>query len=240
VKKTLTHADIVKGRRYKVIGTPEHLKGTRYQWLNMTGEALWVNVAHNMVCVQFGGCKERGIPPQCLEEAEDKAMIIDCANLPPTYPGEGIRLLYEQMGREQAAEEAKRNAKVSQTGMVTQETAKLGQIYRITKVPPYWVKISSTRQYPSIGMIGRLMKVSDGFGTLRLSDGTQRFVPFDCMEMVTIRIPPLADTVVNLSDEALIAKMVLKPLSTLKIIKGLAKMNKDRRLVAFLDKGIIF
>lgn len=235
MNRLLTHADIIKGHRYKVIGTPKHLIGVmKYPWLNMTGVALWVDVGHNMVCIQFGGCKERGIPPECLEYAGEQAMIIDCANVPAADPGEGMRIMYEQLAREKAAEEAREKS------MVSGQPAKINQLYRIVKTPPYWERISAKQAYPSLGHIGRLIKIRGSFGTLRLSDGVQRFVPFNCMELVTVRIPPLAETPMDLSDEALIEKMKLKPRSTLKIIKGLAHMNKDYRLRAFLDKGVIF
>lgn len=199
----------------------------------MTGVALWVDVSHNMACIQFGGCKERGIPPYCLEEAEDQKTNDNSLNV-GANPGDGIRLWYENQAKEKAAEEAEKQS------MVTEQTAKLGRLYRIVKVPQYWQKISGKKQYPSLGGIGRLMNIHDHFGVLRLSDGMQRFVPFDCMEPVTIRIPPLQDAVINISDDELIKKMVEKPLSTLKIIRGLAHMNKDYRLRQFLDRGVHF
>ena len=233
VKKTLTHANIIKGQRYKVIGTPEHLKGMgRYHWLNMIGVAQWVDVAHDLACINFGDCKQRAIPPHCLEKVEDQTMITDCDKAPTVDSGEGLRLWYQNLAKQKAEEEQK--------DMVTQETAKLGQLYRIVKVPPFWSKIGNDKQYPALGAIGKLINIRKEFGTLKLSNGTQRFAPFDCMEIVIIRVPPVAGEVINLSDEELIVKMVQKPLSTLKIIKGLAKMNKDRRLRAFLDKGVIF
>lgn len=236
--KTLTHADIVKGQWYKVVRVPNHLKGRNYPWLNMTGVAVWVNSSHNAACIRFGSCKERVIPPYCLEEAENKATIIDCSKL-PMADVDGIRLFYKNLGREsvgKVVEAEQKKLKEGQKSMVVQDVAKMftqiGQLYRITKVPPYWIKISATKQYPSLGAVGRLIKIGDCHGTLLLSDKTQRFVPYDCMEHVTFRIPPIAD-------KELIAKIISKPLSTLKIIKGLAKMNKDYRLRAFLDKGVI-
>lgn len=258
MKKTLTHADIKKGHWYKVIDTPKHLIGCgRYPWLNMEGVAIWIDVGHNMVCVRFGECKERGIPPYCLEPLVKEPIVIECGNEPlGLQPGDGVRLYYERLGREKALEQEKLEREMNERlgkekaaeqeklerekNIVTEHTAKLGQLYRITKVPDYWQKISAKQQYPSLGQIGRLMNINRHFGTLKLVDGVQRFVSFDCMELVTIRVPPLAETVVNLSDEELIKKMVLKPRSTLKIIKGLAHMNKDYRLRAFLNRGIIY
>ena len=236
MKKPLEHSDIVKGRRYKVIATPKHCIGIgNYPWLNMEGVALWSDAGHKLVGLEFKA-GIRGVPPDCLEEVEGQQMIIDCTKLPPAEPGDGLRLLYENFAREKAAEEEKKK------NMVTPEIVKMHQPYRIVKTPPFWQKVSDskTQKYPALGDIGKLINVRNNFGTLRMSNGTQRFVPFDCMELVTIRVPELRETPMDLSDEALIEKMKLKPKSTLKIIKGLAKMNKDYRLRAFLDRGVIF
>lgn len=178
----------------------------------MTGVAKWINVSHNMVCLVFGECKERGIPPHCLEATEEQRMLTD-------------------FGKQTVGEK--------KVGTITEHIAKLDELYRITKVPPFWERVSDTKKYLWLGSIGKLIKIRGSFGTLKLSDGTQRFVPFDCMDLITVFIPPINADISPINDEELMKKMVLKPRSTLKIIKGLVKMNRDFRLRAFLDKGIL-
>lgn len=236
MKRPLTHCDFTEGKRYKVIKRPEHLKGVQYIWLNMVGVCKWSN-AHNGVLMAFGECKERLIPHNCLEAVEE--IPTQMSERPPfdeKSTNDALILFYTNLGNEQKAKESKVSLDAS--------TAKVGNLYRIIKVPPFWNQSTHTGEYPSLQQIGRLVKVHRNAAVLIMSHNCQRFVPFDCMEEVEIRIPPapvpnVKPPVIDLTDDKLIDAIIANPRGALRIVKGLAKMNKDIRLITFVQRGIL-
>jgi len=232
VKKPLTHCDIAEGKKYEVIKRPEHLNGVHYPWLNMVGVCKWSN-AYNGVLMSFGGCKERLIPHDCLEAVEETPTIQTDEQSPimDEYGTDALILFYKN----QAEKEKKEN------NSVIPENVKLDGLYRIVRIPPWWTENAVSVPYPSLGQIGRLIKTTTNHVTLKMGDGKQRFVPFTCLEAVNVIIPPSPSLpVMDLSDDKLIDAIIANPVGCLKIVRGLAKMNKDPRAVAFVQRGMLF
>ena len=233
MKKPLRHCDIAEGKRYKVVRKPIHLKDVQYPYLNVIGIAKWSSpVGGVLMC--FGHCKERIVPVECLEEVNDETPEMNNQSDKAIDPNHGLLTFYGNLGLN--SRETKSIVSENKESVVL-ENIKLNELYRIVKTPSFWSRIIDAREYPFLGQIGRLVKIHKRAGTLKLGDGTQRFVPFSCMEAVKILIPPAP--VIDLSDDKLIDVILANPVGCLKIIKGLAKMNKEPRLIAFVQRGIL-
>jgi hypothetical protein len=234
VKRPLRHCDIIAGNRYKVIKRPEHLRGVQYPWINLIGVCKWVNSGSALI--SFGECKERLIPVDCLEDVEGNTQMDNQSNDMWKDAGNGLLTFYGNLGLKKENEN-----KVK--GSINADNVKLDELYRIIKVPDFWKDADENGDYPSLNQIGRLIRLHQSkgayhAGTLKLGDGTQRFVPFECMEAVKIHVLP--PPVIDLADDKLIDVIILNPRGALKIVKGLAKMNKDPRAVAFVQRGMLF
>ena len=234
MKRPLRHCDIIAGHRYKVIRRPEHLKGVQYPWINMVGVCKWVNI-HNGAFLCFGECKERLVPVDCLEAVDMPIQISNQSSDKQKDAGQGLLTYYGNLGLKKEKED-------KMEGSVSAENVKIDGLYRIIRIPDFWKSAAENGEYPSLNQIGRLIQLHQSggtysAGTLKLGDGTHRFVPFTCMEAVKILVPPAP--VMDLADDKLLDSIMLNPRGALKIIKGLAKMNKDPRAVAFVQRGVL-
>jgi hypothetical protein len=237
VKKSLTCSDIAEGKRYKVIKKPDHLRGIDYPWLNMVGVCKWI--VGNDVCMVFGECKERAVPPSCLELEESPIQMNEKPSLDDHSTNDNLILFYANQANEQAKEREREIEQAKERereyANSTPKNIKLDNLYRIARIPPFW--ITTGVAYPSLGQIGRCIKIGPKSVTLKMNGGGQRFVPFTCLEAINVIIPPAP--VINLSDDKLIDSILANPLGCLRIVKGLTKMNKDPRLIAFVQRGIL-
>jgi hypothetical protein len=184
--------------------------------------------------MSFGGCKERLIPHECLEAVEPK---MDDQSDKFKDDGDGLLTYYKNLGLEKKKEDEVNSCTIEA------KEIKIGDLYRIIKVPDFWKDAAENGDYPALNKIGKLIRLhqSGGIynaGTLRLGDGTQRFAPFDCIEEVKTYILP--EPIMDLADDKLLDIILRNPRGALKIVKGLAKMNKDPRAIAFVQKGMLF
>lgn len=116
---------------------------------------------------------------------------------------------------------------------LTADKAKIGSLYKVIQVPKFWEKITAGN-YPVLDKVGKLVDIK-GDGGLLLFGMTeeQHFIPFSCLENYC------ANPTSEVPDNLLIDRMLENPEGVLKIVKGLAKMNKDTRLRAFVERGTL-
>jgi len=109
-------------------------------------------------------------------------------------------------------------------------TVKVGQPYRITGIPSFW----KSGTFPPVGTVGKLLAARASGCVLCFNDEhtNQRFLTYDCIEAVNQNEP-------TIDDDVLVVQIMNNPWGALKIVKGLAKMNRDMKLVAFVERGWI-
>ena len=240
MKKLLTRFDVAKGNRYKVVRRPEHLKGVAYPWINMIGVCKWVS--GNEANMSFGECKERLVPVSCLELVEEiPTQMSEKPSLDEPSANDALVLFYANKADEDAKEKEKLIEQARQREKeyedLTPKSIKLDNLYRIARVPHWWTENSASMPYPSLGAIGRCTKINPKSVLLKMGNGQQRYVPFSSLEQVNIIVPP--PPVMDLADDKLIDIILANPRGCLKILKGLAKMNKDPRAVTFVQRGML-
>lgn len=116
---------------------------------------------------------------------------------------------------------------------LTAAEVKVGSLYKVIQIPKFWEKVAAGN-YPVLDKVGKLVDIK-GEGGLLLFGITeeQHFVPFSCLEKYCSNPTP------EVPDDLLIDRMLENPEGVLKIVKGLAKMNKDMRLRAFVERGTL-
>lgn len=118
---------------------------------------------------------------------------------------------------------------------LTEKDAKIGHIYFVWKEPSYYERAGY--KCPVVGKFGELVSIRNGNCILLFgSEKTQHLVPLDCLQDM---VKPAEKKKEEIPDGVLIKNMIKNPAGVLKIIKGLAKMNKDCALLAFLERGTI-
>jgi hypothetical protein len=200
----------------------------------MIGVCKWVN--RGDVLMSFSDCKERIIPVDCLESVEGNTIVENKQTDSFVDANKGLLTFYGNSPLQENKEDEMNNRTTEVAGV------KMGSLYRIVKIPDFWKEGADNGEYPDLGAVGRLISIHrsrDGYnaGTLKLSGGTQRYVPFACMEEVKILIPP--PPVMDLADDKLLDAILVNPGGALKLMKGLARMNKDPRAVAFVQRGML-
>lgn len=117
---------------------------------------------------------------------------------------------------------------------------RIGGTYRITTAPTFWSKCPEL--FCELGRVGTLIKLTpnsrdpDVVAVLQIGNH-QRCVPVS--NLTEVKLLPAPTAPVDLADHVLIDKILDNPRGFLKIIKGLAKMNKEPRLKAFLERGLV-
>lgn len=125
--------------------------------------------------------------------------------------------------------------KVVANKILGEPNVKIGDTYLVFKTPSFYKETDF--ECPVVGKFGTLIAIR-GTGCL-LTFGEERkqhFIPFDCLQE-TGKI--VNDLYKKPTDEELISKIIDNPFGVLKIIKGLAKMNKNSTLKNLLEKGSI-
>ena len=105
-------------------------------------------------------------------------------------------------------------------------------LYKVVSIPSWY---SETKPYPILNEIGKCMNILPfGVMLLILKSKDQWYVPFNNIEEVKATIVSK-----EITDEELISKILSNPLGALKIVRGLAKMNRNLHLRSFLEQGTI-
>ena len=102
-------------------------------------------------------------------------------------------------------------------------TTKLGHEYRIIAMPSV-----RDRTFPAIGLYGICEWTSAKNGACLEIDGKSQIIPFDCIEEMTLP---------GIEDAILITAMLQNPKGTLKILRGLWRMTKDRGIRDLMERG---
>lgn len=115
---------------------------------------------------------------------------------------------------------------------LTIREVKLNALYKIISIPSWY---SETNFRFILNEIGKCMSILP-FGLMLLIPKfkEQWYVPFQNVEEVKVTIVPE-----EITDKELISKMISNPLGALKIVRGLAKMNRNLHLRSFLEQGTI-
>lgn len=107
---------------------------------------------------------------------------------------------------------------------------KIGESYKVVGIPSFWKDAT----HPELGNIGKVKAVRAGGCLLYFNNEqtNQRFITYDCLESAKQDQP-------TLNDDILVVRILDNPWGALRIVKGLAKMSRDIKLRAFIEKGMI-
>lgn len=118
---------------------------------------------------------------------------------------------------------------------LNENTVEVGKFYLVNKEPFFYK--DSGYSCPVLGKFGELVAVRGKCCLLLFGkEKHQHLLPFECL---TLCEKKPEKKVVEIPDGVLIMKMIDNPEGVLKIIRGLAKMNKDYTLRTLLEKGTI-
>lgn len=120
---------------------------------------------------------------------------------------------------------------------LTEKDIIIGHVYFVWKEPHFYERAGY--KCPVLGKFGKLIsRRGDSCILLFGRDEIQHLVPIDCLQDMVKPAEP-AKKKEEIPDGLLVKRMIQNPAGVLKLIKGLAKMNKDCALLAFLERGTI-
>jgi len=150
-------------------------------------------------------------------------------------PINGVALLIEgkqeRIVKPECLEEVVDESNTENKVTMNSDDIKVGESYKVIKIPFFWENHHGV--YPVLNKIGKIKKAANT-GCLMYfnnNESDQHFLPFECIEP--------ARQVVEIEDDYLVKQIVRNPTGALKLIRGLAKMNKDICCRAIVERGTI-